>query len=277
MSKASSNIDKRYLDLAGMITANIHLIPANSLDYYLSNRTEIPEALLRTGFVIPEQESKKTEAMVEIHEEKSSTLILTPINQTFPDWLKAREEIHKFLTGETVILRDMFAMDDELLARTDIMPTFRPAGATNRMALDWKVKLGMNKSYEETNVMKYKNSEGPAVPELCFINRSVTPDKDTLGKKAKSPDQLLAVPNSLWTNLYGWSDADNLHFLILGVHLDSGETVNWFPDDRLPAGNVAYGYWFVSDVRAEFLWYGSSFVYPSVGARLANSVPLRKS
>ena len=204
-------------------------------------------------------------------------LILTPASPTFGNWLEMREELHKFLTGETVILRDMFTMNDEVLARTDIMPFFRPANATNRMAVDWKKKLGIA-VWEETDVMKYKNSKGPKVPELGFISRSVRPDADTLGKNAKSPNDLIKVKLQklqAWLNLYGWCDAGNLHFKIINKHLDSGETLCWFPEDRLPGGRVARGFWRADDGEAELSWFRADDCYPRLGARLAEFLPLK--
>ena len=139
---------------------------------------------------------------------------------TLADWLKAREELHRFFTGETIVLRDVFAITDEQLASTTLMPTFRPAGATNRMAVKWKKKLGVV-VYEEADVMKYSGSKGTKEPELLLINRSVNPDADTLNNNAKSPDQLIKISNKLWLNLFGWCDADSLYFAITGEHLDS--------------------------------------------------------
>ncbi len=197
---------------------------------------------------------------------------------TFLAWLEAREKLHFFLTGEEVHIKDMFVVDEATLARTDIMPVFRPAGATNRMALDWKVKLGMKPSYEEVDVMKYKGANGPKVPELYYINRSIRPDENTLGDDAQSPDQLIAVPNITWTNLYGWSDVDNLHFLITGKHLDSEGTWTWFPNDRLPGdGKVAFGYWYSGYDEADFYWgyrYGRN---SNIGARVAIPLLLKPS
>jgi hypothetical protein len=205
-------------------------------------------------------------------------LVLTGTGPTFGAWLVARERLHQFLTEENIVLQDMFEIPEEILARTDIMPVFRPVGASNRIALDWKVKLGMKPSYEEADVMKYRNAEGPKVPQLFFINRSVKPDADTLGKKAKSPDGLMEVPNTIWTGLYGWSDADNLHFLITSTHLDSGETWTWFTDDRLPGDKkVAFGFWAPSFDQAYFCWYSRNDCYPFIGGRVAKALSLKKS
>lgn len=212
--------------------------------------------------------------------EKPPTVVLPDLTTTAPtfgDWLTAREKLHLFLTGETVNLREMFIIPDEILSRTDIMPIFRPAGATYRMAMDWKVKLGMA-SYEEVDVMNYIEANGSQVPELYYINRSIEPDTNTLGDHAKSPDDLIKMSNTIWTNLYGWSDADNLHYLITGNHLDSGKAWTWFPNDRLPGDEgVASGYWSLSFARAWFYWCYRYCRFQDVGARVATSLPLRVS
>jgi hypothetical protein len=201
---------------------------------------------------------------------------LSKTGATFGDWLAAREQLHLFLTGEKVVLRDLFEIPDYVLARNDIMPVFRPAGANNRTALDWKVKLGFQPSYEKVDVMKYINSAGPKVPELYYIHRSIRPDENTLGNYAKSPDQLFAT-KPLWTGLYGWSDADNLYYLIKGIHLDSVDTLSWFPDDRLLCGrHVAYASWPVRGIQAGFGWSVCDSFNRCHGARLAKPLSLKK-
>ncbi|MBI2474491.1 MAG: hypothetical protein HYV68_02205 [Candidatus Taylorbacteria bacterium] len=191
---------------------------------------------------------------------------------TLGHWLAAREELHKFWTGDTIVLRDMFAFTEEQLARTDVIPVFRPVGATNRLAVDWKKKLGIS-VYEEVDVMGYKNSGGPKKPELYLINRSVRPDEDTLGEgNKKSPDQLIVVPKKIWAGLYGWCDADSLHFAITENHLDP-ETVTWFPKDRLADGRVARGDWY--GARVYLCWHYSDDCYPRYGARATEPVPFR--
>ncbi|OHA18981.1 MAG: hypothetical protein A3C08_00705 [Candidatus Taylorbacteria bacterium RIFCSPHIGHO2_02_FULL_47_18] len=198
-------------------------------------------------------------------------LLSTP--PTLADWLKAREELHKFLTGEQVILRDIFALTDEELASTTLMPAFRPAGATNRNAIYWKIKIGENKPYEEIDVMKYTNSQGPKQPELYIINRSVTPDDDTVGDKAKSPNQLIAH-NKLWLGLFCWCDADTLHHVITGETLDQ-KTWTWFPNDRLRYAKVALGYWNPLNRRVYLYWRYAVYCNPNNGARSAKKVPIK--
>jgi len=196
---------------------------------------------------------------------------LTGTGPTLFDWLTAREELHRFFTGETIIFRDQFVFTDEQLARTDLIPVFRPSGATNRLAVDWKKKLGVV-VYEEVDVMRYKNSVGSKTPELFLISRSVCPDEDTLGKKAMSPDQIVAVPNKIWIGLYGWCDADSLHFAITGNHLDL-ETVTCFPNDRLPDGFGARGSW--RGAKVYLGWRYADRCHSHCGARAAVPVSLK--
>lgn len=252
----------------------IHELTVKELEYYERNLSELQD-VVRRGLANPKR--SETRVAETIRSPKEYIILNNTTGPTFWEWLEAREKLHKFLTGETVILRDMFEVSDELLARTDIMPFFRPAGATNRIALDWKVKLGMKKSYEEVDVMKYCNSEGPKVPELHCINRSIRPDENTLGRNSKSPDNLpRVIEGTIWTGLYGWSDADNLHYLINGIHLDSGETWTWFPDDRFQGNSrVAVGAWRMGKAQAGFIWYCRDYRDLCIGTRLAKSISLR--
>lgn len=213
--------------------------------------------------------------------QKSLPPDLKKTGQTFHDWLKARQEIHHFLTGERVDLLKMFIIPDHFLSRTDIMPVFRPVKATNRMAMNWKVKLGMNSSFEEEDVGRYSNSTGQEEPQLAFIRRSVRPDENTLDKNAKSPDGLIDIrlnQNQSWLNLFGWSTSDDLHYLITGKHLDSLDTLTGFPNDRLPGNwEVASGFWSSGRSQAYFDWSIRDDCNPFIGARLAEFFPLQKS
>jgi len=214
-------------------------------------------------------------AVVQKQQEISETTITTPSLRSTPPtlatWLTAREKLHTLFTDETVILRDLFALTDEELASTTLMPAFRPKGATNRNAIEWKLKMGETQPYEEVDVMRYKNSKGLKAHELYLINRSLTPDEDTLGDNAKSPDKLIEVPNKLWLGLYGWCDADTLHHAITGEHLDPN-TCTWFPEDRLRGDGVAGGGG--DGGRVWLCWYYADGCNPSYGARSAKKVPL---
>lgn len=274
-------VSKNQLDLAVMIGANIHLVSEDVAAYFTKNdnRSQISGALLR-GFVLPGTETGKSETVTEVASkpgQATASIVLNSTGPIFADWLEAREKLHEFLTGEKVKLCEMFVIPDALLLRNDIMPVFRPAGASNRDAVNWKKKLGIV-VWEEIDVMKYENAKGPKAPELCYISRSARPDENTLGEKAESPDGLVKVAmekNQAWLNLYGWSDADNLHLLINEEHLDPKETVTWFPKDRLPDGRVACGGWGAGGSEVGFDWHRAGHCAPSVGARLATFLPLK--
>jgi hypothetical protein len=241
------------------------------LDIEDAPRDWVQEIITTPGRV---NEIARSIVMPETKPEPSITIpVLTKTGPTLADWLKAREELHRFWTGETIVLRDVFTVTDEDLVRTDLIPVFRPAGATNRMAVDWKKCLGIE-VYEEVDVMGYTNSKGSKGSKLYLINRSLRPDEDTLGETAKSPDKLIAIKNKLWLNLFGWADADSLYFAITREHLDP-ETWTWFPNDRLPGGEVARGCWDPDYGRVRFGWGTSGRCTPSMGARAAVSVSLR--
>jgi hypothetical protein len=206
-------------------------------------------------------------------DEKTAPPKLRTTPPPLSDWLKAREELHQFLTGEKIILRDIFSLTEEELASTKLMPAFRPKGATNRDAVNWKVKMGENTPYEEVDVMKYTGSKGGDKPHLFLITRSRTPDADTLGENAKTPDELVAMKEKLWLTLFGWCDADILYAAITGEHLDPN-IWTWFPHDRLPDGKVAYGYWFPDRRRVCLSWYFAGHRSGFYGARSAKVVPL---
>lgn len=209
---------------------------------------------------------------VEVAEPQSIMPNLRATALTLADWLKAREELHKLFTGETVVLRDIFVFTEEELSSTTLMPAFRPAGATNRMAILWQKKMGVD-VYEEAAVMGYKNSQGLRRHTLYLVNRSPRPDENTLGDNAKSPDALIQVPDKLWLGLFGWCDADTLHSAITEEHLDPA-TWTWFPKDRLPGDfKVAYGNWCLG--QAKLSWNYAGVCHPLYGARSAKEVPLK--
>lgn len=266
-------IRKSTHDLALLIASNVCAAQLSKSveEYFLDNKEDVVPAICR-GFVLPES--------VVVETSKLQIPDLTKTGKTFADWLEAREKIHFFLTGEVIKLREIFEIPEEFLIRTDIMPAFRPVGATNREALDWKVKLGMKASFEEVGVEEYKDNTGPTKPQLLGIARSVRPDQDTLVNNAKSPIDLRKIKikeDELWCNLFSYSDADNLHFLILGRHLDDEETWTWFIDTVLLGGRVAGGRWLAGSARAGFLWSYAYGCRPGIGARLARAFSLKTS
>ncbi len=155
-----------------------------------------------------------------------------PPSPTVSEWLKLREKFHKEVTEETIILRDKFDIPEEMMERRDIIPSFRPAGATHQMAIEWKKKLLGVETHEEMKVTECSNFKGPAEPELHFLRCSITPDESTFGKSLRSPPEiklsLIGQCMKKWASFYEWSDADNLHFEFFGKHFDSGYTSTWF-------------------------------------------------
>lgn len=281
-------IRKTTHDLAILIAQNVHAAQLSEEEetYFLSNKQEVVPAL-RRGFITRNlEERQRHSALVApgiyhadepvANDEKPPDLSKT--GPTFGDWLTAREELHKFLTGETIMLRSRFQIPVKILIRTDIMPFFRPAGATNRMALEWKKKLGVSVR-EEEDVMRYTNSDGSKVHQLGFITRSTRPDVNTLGENKKSPINLRKVKMEelhAWLNLFGYADADNLHFLITKEHLDNEETLTWFPDDiLLPSREVGCGHWHSGRQQVKFRWHDAEHCNPYFGARLVEFFELR--
>ncbi|MDP2593531.1 MAG: hypothetical protein Q8P52_02695 [bacterium] len=236
--------------------------------------TELKKFNRREPCWVPKQEDVRADIL-------KPQIIIPNLRQTGPtlaEWLKAREEMHRFLIGETLVLTDIFALTDDELASTTLMPAFRPAGATNQTAVDWMRRMGTTVFVEDENkggVMRHKNSKGPSKPELYLINRSIRPDEDTLGDNAKSPDELVKIQNKLWLDLFGWCDADTLHHAVMAEHLDP-ETWTWFPNERLPGGSVASGRWRPGYRRVRLGWRYSGYRYPRCGARSARKVPLRQ-
>jgi hypothetical protein len=262
---------KQLVELGTSLTKallDIENAPRDLVQEIISTPGRINE--IARSIVVPETKPEPTR--VEIVESTPAP-ILTKTGLTLGDWLKAREELHRFWTGETVVLRDKFVFTEEDLARQDTIPVFRPAGATNRMAVDWKRRLGVT-VYEEVDVIRYTNSKGLKKHELYLISRSLRPDEETLGENAKTPGQLTAIQNKLWLNLFGWADADSLNFAITGEHLDP-ETWTWFPNDRLPNGNVASGNWGPCVRRVKFGRSRCDYYWTSMGARAAVKVSLR--
>ena len=250
----------------------LQVMTEEQLTFFESNLPALQDAAKR-AVTLP------TSLVVGIVESQIKVPNLRQTGPTLADWLTARETLHHFFTGETIVLRALFVFTEEELASTTLMPAFRPAGATNRMAVDWKKKMGVEVYEEDAHrggVMMYKNSKGLKESELHLINRSVRPDEGTLGENAKSPDGLLLVPNTLWIGLYGWCDAGTLHFAITGEHLDH-ETLTLFPEDRLEdrlsGGHVSGGDW--RGDRVWFDWSHRGDCYPCCGARSAKKVPLK--
>jgi hypothetical protein len=124
--------------------------------------------------------------------------------------------------------------------------------------------------YEETDVMKYSGSEASAQPMLHFIENSIRPNADTMGK---SPNDLRQMGKS-FLRLRGYGLAFGLYHYARSQYLDS-ETWTWFPEDRLSDDEVAEGSWDPGYRKVGFGWSSSDYRNSCRGARLAMPVSLK--
>lgn len=176
--------------------------------------------------------------------------------------------------GVKVDLRKQFDFPSEL-PWEDVLVIYDPS-LNNREAVEKAIHgQGINKSYEEVNVMEYSGSEASGQPTLRIIENSIRPTEDTLGASAKSPDQL-NVDGRTYLDLRGYALAFGLRYFASKDYLDP-KTWTWFPKNRLPGGEVAFGLWdpFVDCRRVGFCWDGAGRVDPGFGARLAIDVKLK--
>ena len=185
------------------------------------------------------------------------------------------ERFSKEILGITVDLREQFNMPTEL-PRENVLVIYDP-GLNNREAVEKALKSQkkIKKVYEETDVMNYDGSRANGKPTLQIIANSITPEADTLGDNAKSPDQLVADGRN-YLRLRGYALAFGQRHFLHGDYLDP-KTWTWFPKDRLPSGKVAFGCWFPGpdDRKVGFCWFRSGSCDPDYGARLAIPVSLK--
>jgi hypothetical protein len=252
-------IRKSTHDLAMLIASQVHAaqLPEDVERHYLKHKGEIATALNR-GFILPELEPP--------------TQIITPpttieiVEEHDLDWWLAKaQEFAKLRFGVDVDLRKRFVISTQLLWQNAI-PVFDPGNLTNREMVDKVLKASSLSVYEEADVMNYTGSEADQGPTLHFIENSVRPNTDTMNK---SPNQLRAT-GANYLRMRGYGLAFALYKFAMGKHLDP-ETFTWFPEDRLPGGNVACGCWYGGKVR--FCWYSPDYRYSYSGARMAVSVP----
>ena len=258
-------IDKRYMDLHAMIGANLpDCVGEAELEYYLTHREEIPEALRGRGFVIPRQVQAKvtvdTPRLYELEETDLTPAIANSFGFS-----------RKFLGSSDARFREMFDFPTALPWR-NVLVIFDPC-LTNREAVDRALKAQNLDVYEENNVMEYSGSEKDKEPTLYLIENSLRPTADTLGDNAKTPDQLNA-DGRFYLPLRGYALAFGQRFLIQRDYLDP-ETCTWFPHNRLPDGKVARGDWDPNDREVKFFWGRPGNRRGSMGARLAIRVSLK--
>ena len=172
----------------------------------------------------------------------------------------------KFL-GVTVNLREQFDFPAKFPWKS-VLLVLDPR-LNNRQAVKKSLKGQKLGVYEESNVMEYSGSEASSQSTLHIIENSLSPTRDTMGR---TPDQLKADGRP-YLGLRGYALAFGVHHFHSKNHLDPN-TWTWFPDNRLPSGEVACGYWspLPSFRKVKFYWYWPDDSFGEFGARLAMPV-----
>lgn len=247
-------IKKSTHDLALLIASNVCAaqLPDNVARHYLENKEEVVSAIIR-GFVLP--------GVNQVTEN------LAP--QDLNWWLKKTEEFAKNHLGIEVNLRERFAIPAELPWQSAI-PVFDPGKLENRNMVEKALKRQGLAVWEETDVIKYAGSEAGEAPTLHFIENSERPNEDTMNM---SPDQLRDTKKS-YLRLRGYGLAFAVYHFATRKHLDP-ETFTWFPEDRLPGGWVARGFWGPASREVLFDWDDPDDRRACCGARVAIPVSLK--
>ena len=252
-------IRKSTHDLALLVAGNVRaaqLSPEVEKYYLDNNKDEVVSAICR-GFVLPLPEKKVVEVVP-----------LTMFKTTDTDldwWLGKAEEFTKRHLGLAVNLRQQFTIPTELPYQS-VIPIFDPGTLTNRDVFELIKKLGHH-PWEEVDVMKYVGAEKSNAPTLHLIENLVRPNADTMGL---SPDELRRTGKS-YLRLRGYGLAVALYNFAKNEFLDP-ETFTWFPEDRLPDGDVANGDWFPDYRQVRFNWYGPGYRISNGGGRVAISL-----
>ena len=242
---------KRAYNLGLKAVPNFLALTEDQVAYYEVHLDELPSAIAR-GFVLP----------------PPPAVILAP-EQTLDWWIVKAEEFSKKHLGVEINLRDRFVIPTDL-PWDNVIPVFDPGSITNRDVIKKALKGLKLNVYEEVDVMKYAGAEAGKESTLHFIENSVRPNKDSMNL---SPNQLRETGKN-YLRLRGYGLAMALYHFATREYLDS-ETFTWFPEDRLPDGGVADGYWFPSYRKVGFYWGSPYDRYSSSGARVAMPVPLR--
>ena len=239
------------------------------ISYYESHLDEIPNAL-RRGFVIPVNKS------VTVTSPPSAPMILNPPSTLFKTsdtdlgwWIEKEEQFATKHLGITIDLRKRFDIPEKVPWKS-VMPVFDAGGFNNRRMVEIALKGPGHAVYEEADVMKYSGSEAYAQPTLHLIENSLTPTVSTM---RKLPNDLRATGES-YLRLRGYGFAFALRHFAKSDFLDP-KTFTWFPEDRLPDGDVARGGWYSGDRKVRFGWNYPDDWDPCGGARVAMPVFLK--
>ena len=274
MNKATLVINKdeqKRLVFAGMLMGHVGVLPDHIIQKFSRNefRGEIPDRLLSAFTMQTKQPISQIQA-VTVQPPHLFKVEHTNLIQAITD----SERFCRKILGVTVELREQFDFPPEL-PWENVLVIYDP-GYNNREAVQKALQSQKKlKVWEETDVMNYDGSVASGKPTLQIIANSITPDADTLGDKAKFPDQLVADGRN-YLRLRGYALAFGLRHFLHGDYLDP-KTRTWFPKDRLPSGRVAYGGWdpFPDYRKVRFHWSGSGDCSPGHGARLAISCSLK--
>ena len=259
----STPLVKRAYNLGLKAVPNfMDALTEEAIAYYEQHLDELPTAI-RRGFTIPGQEV----ASVAI---APSSQTLHKASETDLDyWLDKTQEFTKKHLGVEINLRQSFDIPVELPWKS-VIPVFDPGNLDNRGMVNKAIKgLGFQ-VYEENNVMKYSGSEAVKQPTLHFIENSIRPNADTMGK---SPDDLRQT-GKLYLRLRGYGLAFATYNFAKGEYLDP-QTWTWFPEDSLSDCGVACGGWDPVGRKVRFLWGYSVRRNSDMGARLAMPVSLK--
>ncbi len=167
-------------------------------------------------------------------------------------------------------LRNMFEMPKRLPWK-NVIVAFVPKGTDYRGCVTAMEKAGdgMERTFEENNVMGYSNS-GPSDKDRLFIVRSSErPDDDTMNL---APDQLVATKKT-FLGLGAYAIVMGTYHEATNTYLDR-KTQTWFPNDRL-AGFVARGGRNGVGRKVNFYLFRSYDSDHTIGARMAVEVPLK--
>lgn len=243
-----------------------HVLTLEQLEHYEQNLSELKNALTRV-LVVPQQLTQSTSI---IAEQKVMPVSFKTADTDLDVWLAIAEKFAKTYLGVEVKLWETFVIPETLPWQSAI-PIFDPGGMTNSDVIQKVLRGSGLATWEEVPVDQYSGSGANGGPTLRFIQSSVRPDADTMGK---SPDWLVATQKN-WLDPRGYALAFALHHQVTGEWLDP-QTFTWFPNNRLSDGWVARGHWDpVRRLWVRFRWGNSDVEHPSGGARLAIQVPLK--
>ncbi|MSU55211.1 MAG: hypothetical protein EXS46_01560 [Candidatus Taylorbacteria bacterium] len=221
------------MDLLAMIVPHIRAAGTEECKHYLrgENRPQIPQRLKQT-FALP----------------GAIPVTAVPVETTgFPieetdciQWFDHMERFTKEHFGTEIILRDKFPLPARLPWK-HVLPIFDP-GFTNRDMVDKALKSRGLSVYEGTDVMKYCGSGTFDTPRLYLVERSITPTPATMGLPPKFAKHWFAGRQTHPLHLRGYGIGTSLWRGVEEQLLDSGPTRTWFPENALPDGRVAYGF-----------------------------------